>query len=172
MQLNPKLLRTLLLILSVTGFLLNAKGQQGDPPPAMPGLEINRSDLIRRISESDSTMVFKREADINGKPNYIGIAADNTSLQLVGEENYLVLAKWTYPFTMNKEAGVKAFLKMEFFALVMGDKAGYEWLLNCAAAFIKNPAKEFTDTKAFNFNRTGTFTYKPGAKALVLSFTE
>jgi hypothetical protein len=173
MPLNPKPLKIILLVLFITASILNSNAQgKGDPPSVKPGLEIKRSELIKRITESDSTMMFKRYGDVNGKPNFIGIAADKTSLQLVGEEDYLVLAKWNYPFTMNKEQGKQAFLRMEFFALVMGEKAGYEWLLNCAAEFIKAPAREFTDTKTFNFNRKGTFTYKPEAKALVLSFTE
>jgi hypothetical protein len=98
MPLNPKPLKIILLVLFITASILNSNAQEkGDPPSVKPGLEIKRSELIKRITESDSTMMFKRYGDVNGKPNFIGIAADKTSLQLVGEEDYLVFGQMELP---------------------------------------------------------------------------
>lgn len=169
-----KFLKIFFTFLSLTVLLSpSTKAQEkGDPPPAMPGLEIKRSYLIKQMQSSDSSMVFKQDADINGEQNYTGIDKDGSAMQFIGQEDYLKKAAFTFKFTTNPDVNLLQYKRMTYFAFLMGGNNCLKWVEQCSGDFLNDKTKALTNSKTFDFNRKGTYSYNPADKAIVLTFTE
>jgi hypothetical protein len=164
-----KIIITSLFLLAV---VFGAKAQRTDDPPAVKeGLQIKRWYLIKQMQSADSTMVFKQEADINGEKNYIGVDANGTSLQFLGDEERLKKIIFTFKFTTNKEINNLQYRRMAYFTSLMSGKAGLAWLDECSSFFVKAPKSAFYNTKAFEYGVKGFYKYEPADKAMLLTFT-
>ncbi|MBD1393113.1 hypothetical protein [Mucilaginibacter glaciei] len=162
---------SVLSLLTLLSFSASAQ-EKGDPPPAMPGLEIKRSYLIKQMQSSDSTLIFKEVPKIDGEESYLAVDKDGSSMQFFGKENYLKKVSFTFKFTTYKDVNLLQYKRMSYFAFLMGGDKCLKWFEHCAAEFVKDKTKFFTDKANFDFNRKGVYTYNPANKAMVLTFIE
>ncbi|MES2268209.1 MAG: hypothetical protein V4520_15720 [Bacteroidota bacterium] len=168
-----KLIRVFFSVLLLTMLSFSANTQEkGDPPPAMPGLEIKRSYLIKQMQSSDSTLIFKETPKIDGEETYSGVDKEGSSMQFLGKENYLKKASFTFKFTTYNNVNLLQYKRISYFAFLMGRDKCLKWFEQCAAEFVKDKTKFFTDKANFDFNRKGVYTYNPADKAMVLTFIE
>lgn len=164
--------RLILVFLFLTAFVFGAKAQKKDDPPAVKkGLQIKRWYLIKQMRSADSTMVFKQEADIEGEKNYIGVDADGTSLQFLGDEDRLKKIIFTFKFTANKEVNKLQYRRMGYFTSLMSGKTGLTWLDECSSFFVKDPKSAYDNVKTFEYGVKGFYKYEPANKAILLTFT-
>ncbi|MEB0261311.1 MULTISPECIES: hypothetical protein [unclassified Mucilaginibacter] len=158
----------ILLIISI-----NAIAQEkGDPPTVKEGMPVSRAHLIMRIKSSDSSMVFKQTADVNGTPHYIGIDNNGTSVEFFGEEDGLKKAVFTYKFTTNLDINSLQYTRMSYFAYLLAGKKGLTWLEDCLSEFVKDSRKPINKKEEFFLNLKGFCKYESSDKAIVVSFTD
>jgi hypothetical protein len=167
-----KFLRILFLLLSLTILFLTANAQEkGDPPVVKEGMQISRTHLIKRIQSSDSSMVFKQLANVNGKPHYVGVDNNGTSVEVFGEEDRVRKTTFTYKFTINRDVNSVQYTRMSYFAYLLAGKNGVTWLEDCLSEFVKDPQKPINKIKEFYLNLKGFCKYDPADKEIVVSFT-
>ncbi|GAA3974206.1 hypothetical protein GCM10022210_25640 [Mucilaginibacter dorajii] len=143
---------------------------QGDPPTVKPGLEIHRDSLIKIIAEAADELSFKQATDIKKLPNYIATNANQSNVQLVGQPEELILAKWMFNFNADTIINEAELAKVAWFALAMGGKNGAYWFISNLEKIKNNMNKDFTQTMIFNYNRNGTLKYIKKSKTLILVF--
>lgn len=134
------ILLSLFMCLAICGFAQNNPppvAQEGKPP-TIEDLKVagpyqglgNRLTLIKYISSSDSDFVFKRRDDVDGNPNYYASDRYSTSVELVGNDDEIMMAKWTFNFVPDKNVDFKEIERMSYFAKIIGGKDGFDWLSN------------------------------------------
>ncbi|MGY4539343.1 hypothetical protein ACVW0P_003777 [Mucilaginibacter sp. UYNi724] len=169
----PKFLRIFFTMLLLTTLSLAANAQEkGDPPTVKEGVQVSRAHLIMRIQSSDSTMVFKQTADVNGKPHYLGVDNNGTSVDVFGEEDRVKKATFTYKFITNLDVNSLQYTRMSYFAYLLAGKKGLAWLEDCLSEFVKDPRKPINKTVEFFLNLKVFCKYEPADKAIVVSFTD
>nr|WP_294950276.1 hypothetical protein [uncultured Mucilaginibacter sp.] len=175
MALNLKPAKVILLILLVLISFASARAQRTDEPPTVKELvsssfQISRTALITRIISSDSLMIFKAEGAINGVPNYIGIDNYKSYVQLIGDDNNLNFAKFTYVFTTNHDINKLQYLRMSYFVFSIAGKQGIDWFYGPSGKFSKNPVEPISEHKELGF-LNADFKYDPKDKAMSITFT-
>ena len=147
--------------------------QQGPPPTVLHligGIQMERAELISIIAKADSSMVMKQSQDLNGLPNFIGRDNFNASVQLVGRDYEIVLAKWIFVFG-DKNATMNGLTSMGYFAGSLGRQKCIDWLLAKIHEIGLDHNKPITEKKEFEFNRIAELTFDPINKTITLSFT-
>ncbi|WP_295676965.1 hypothetical protein [uncultured Mucilaginibacter sp.] len=142
------------------------------PPVVKAGLEMDRSVLIDKIAAYDSTMIFKQEGDVNGEPNFIGQDKNGNELQLIGTQDMLRIAKWTFAFSPGKELLNKNLDKMAYFVFTLGEHAGDDWFKGFVKELMSTPFEPLTANQGFNFNRKAKVEYNVKIKLFTVTFVE
>lgn len=168
-QIIKKILIYLLLLFS---FLTTRAQQSGPPPTIKAGLEVDRSVLIKKVTDHDSTMVFKQQSDLDGLPDFIGIDKYKTSLQLIGKEDELTVAKWTFAFSTDKSTILKEIDNIGYFVFVMGEQQGVDWIREMLTKITNDHYKPISEIHSFNFDRQAQFKYDPQSRLLSLIFIQ
>ncbi len=158
---------TIVLVLT----FLSGHAQDGPPPAVMPGLEINRSVLIKKIEALVPDLAFKQEKDVSNLPNYMATTS-KTAVQLLGKEDELKLAKWTCVISKDTVVNKSIIKPMSGFASILGEEQGLDWFNEQLTKINKYPLKAFIDRKTFNYNRKGELKYDPVNHVLTLFITE
>jgi hypothetical protein len=165
--------------LLVTAFLISAasitKAQEKGEPPAVKELltgafQITRNDLIAKIVSSDSLMVFKSGEDTNGYHNYVGIDNYNSNVQLVGDNNNLRSAKFTFFFTTDHDINKLQYMRMSYFVFTVAGKTGLYWFYGPSEEFSKKTTEPITEHKELEL-LNADFKYEPKDKAISVNFT-
>jgi len=155
-------------------FFLSVNAQQQGPPPTVlkfiGGLEIRRPQLISIITKSDSTMVIKQAQDLNGLPNFVGRDKFNATVQLIGKEDDIVLAKWIFIFG-DKGTTMSGLSSMGYFGGSLGAQKCLDWLLIKIHEIGNDNKTAFADKREFDYNRNAELIFDPVSKTLTLSFT-
>ena|SRR6478735_6793435 len=118
-----KVLRIFLTPLISTIISLNVSAQtKGDPPSVKEGIQVSRTYLIKQIQSSDSSMLFKQMANVNGIPHIVGVDKNGTSVEVFGEEDRVKKAVITYKFTTNLDVNSIQYTRMSYFAYLIAGK--------------------------------------------------
>jgi hypothetical protein len=166
-------LRVFFTLLSLMIISLNVSAQaKGDPPSVKEGMQVSRTHLIKQIESSDSSMLFKQMADVNGKPHYAGVDNNGTSVEVFGEEDGVKKAIFTYKFTTKLDVNSIQYTRMSYFAYLFAGKNGLTWLEDCLSGFVKDPQKPINKVEEFYLNLKGFCKYYPADKEIVVSFTD
>jgi len=148
-------------------------------PPTIEDLKVaqpkglgNRAGLIRYISSADSDFVFKRRDDVSGKPDYFASDRYSTSVELVGNDDEIIMAKWTMSFVTNNESvNAKELDRINYFAGLM-EPNHPEWFANFYKKIIGNLKEEYSETNEFaSMSRTGVLNYNPQSRKMTLTVT-
>lgn len=133
----------------------------------------DRVGLIRYINSADSDFVFKRRDDVDGKPDYYANDRYSTWVELVGSDDEIIMAKWTFNFVPHNEAAnAKELDRINYFAMIMAEPNGSEWFANFYKQFIRNLNEPYTVTKEFpRMNRVGVLDYNPEKRCISLTMT-
>ncbi|MBB5395824.1 hypothetical protein [Mucilaginibacter sp. AK015] len=166
-------LKTIVLSIISMLFVLGVNAQQkGEPPVVKEGIQVSRTHLIKRIQSSDSSMLFKKTADSNGNPRYVGVDDNGTSVEIFGEEDLVKKAMFTFKFTTNRDINSIQYTRMSYFAFLLAGKKGLTWFEDCLSGFAKNPQRPIDQVEEFYSNLKGFFKYQPADKQIVVSFTD
>jgi len=151
-----------------------------DKPPTIEELRVgpmkglgDRAGLIRYISSADSDFVFKRRDDVDGKPDFYASDRYTTSVELIGNDDEVIMARWTFNFVSHNEAAnIKELDRMRYFAMIMAEPDGAEWFVNFYKQFISNLTMPYSVTKELaRMNRVGELVYNPGKRCITLTMT-
>jgi len=122
----------------------------------------SRSDLVNGLKEIDPGFVFKQDKEVNGMPVYSATNNYNASVEIIGNDNDLKTAKWTFGISPDKAANSEGFYRMARFTQLMEGEQGVLWLTQKAKENVKgHPSDDFTETKEFIKGRVVTFDYRP-----------
>ena len=157
--------------------LMSVNAQIREDPPAVkeilsfkPGLQITRDTLIKRLLEADKTLIFKEGNEINNLPYYSATTLTNSTIQLIGKPNELIMAKWRFAFTPDEKINMGEFEKIAWFTLMIGEKRCLDWYLASFVEINKNLAKLYSDEKELYANRIAKLVYDPQGKTLTVTF--
>ncbi|MCO5934081.1 hypothetical protein NAF17_00895 [Mucilaginibacter sp. RB4R14] len=167
-----KFLRIVFTLISLIISLNVIAQEKGDPPTVKEGIQVSKTHLIMRVQSSDSSMVFKQMADVDGKAHYVGVDNNGTSVDVFGEEDRVKKATFTYKFTTNLNVNSLQYTRMSYFAYLLSGKKGLTWLEDCLSEFVKDPRKPFNKKEEFYLNLKGFCKYDPAEKAIVVSFSD
>jgi len=148
-----------------------AQGAKSDTSVVMTGLGINRNKLIQAIDYFAFGLHFKQDKDVKHQPNFTAATEDGEQVQLIGTENGLVLAKWTYTILKSNSTNTRCFNRMNAFMLYMAGQDGVNWFKERLKEISDIPTNLQLENKTFNGGRYADFTYNPGSKILLLVFT-
>jgi len=156
------------LVICITSFInvQSLKAQDG-PPKAMPGLQINRSELLKIFKEVNIDSLFFESKDVNGSTCYYNSDQTYTKVVIIGEETNLRLAKITYKFSTDTAVNRKSINKMAAFAYIFGKNAGMEWFATRFGEI--RIGVPYTSLKSFDFNRQMKFEYLIDKKSVSLT---
>lgn len=173
------ILFAILIISCFSCFAQNSPAPNSNRPPTVDELRVttikglgDRATLIKYVSSADSDFVFKRLDDVDGKPDYYASDRYSTSVDMVGQDDEVVMIKWTFNFVADNNADVKELDRMSYFATIMGEPNGAEWFANFYKKFISSPREPYTETKEFpRMNWKGVFNYSPTKRCISLTMT-
>jgi len=149
--------------LSVT--VLKAQ-QQGPPPSVAPGLEINRSELIRKLNVYNADYIFET-AKTNDKFETIkSTNKSDVTTEIYGSENDVESAACTFVFTTDTAASKSGFIKLAGFVFALTEKPGLDWYFSQIKYMNENRTSSFTHTERFNYMRRLEFVFDPKNKYL------
>jgi hypothetical protein len=171
---SQKLIKYLLVFLLFFCFIQANAQNQGLPPTVVrviEGVPVIKTDLMNEVVKYDSTMTFKKNPDEKGWPNVIGADQLRGTLQLVGDEYNIRLAKWTYTFG-DDQVNMTGLTNMGHFAFLVGKQPCVNWLIEKIKAVANDHNHAFTEDKLlFDNIIKGNVNYDPTSLTLSLSFT-
>ncbi|HZY35328.1 MAG TPA: hypothetical protein VFE53_01690 [Mucilaginibacter sp.] len=154
-----KTLTLAIILMAVSTFCLaqnNPPPPTQGPPPTIDELRVGgpvdglgkRTALISLVHLADSAIVFKQVADVNGLPDFYATDKYNTSVEITGKEDSLVMIQWTFRMIFNNGAATHEEIgRMGYFAGLIGGKEGYDWFSNIYLNFKDKPLSDYTETK-------------------------
>ncbi|UOE50355.1 hypothetical protein MTO98_04620 [Mucilaginibacter sp. SMC90] len=160
------IIRNIFLCVVVLVFGLPAYAQNGNP-----AMRLNRDVLIKKLTEADSGLVFKRDTDISLLPNFVAVDANGSQAQLIGKPDELMIVKWTYVFRADEKTNLIELQKLAWFANTLGDQEGLDWFFAQLAELGKDYKKPISEIKMFDSKRKGEISYSPKEKTLTMTFT-
>ena len=135
------------------------------------GMRLNRNVLIKKLTEADSSLVFKQDTDISLLPNFVATDANGSRAQLIGKPDELAIVKWTYVFTADEKVNLAELQKLAWFANTLGDQEGLDWFFAQLAELGKDYKKPLSEIKMFDSKSKGEISYSPKEKVLTMTFT-
>jgi len=158
-----------ILALLTFAFFLGMQGSAyAQTPPMVKELEVAdpslsmRSGLIPLLTNIDSDFVFKQGPDVDGLPMYSATDRYNTSVEIIGTDNDIKIAKWTATFTSNRDVNIKEVFRMASFVQLMVNQEAVQWFSDQFKNNIKDhPLDDYTETKEFIKGRKIRFDYNP-----------
>lgn len=183
LKFQPKINALKHLVLLTVFICLVLRGfSQNNPLPTVQGLPLsidervdglgNRSTLIKHLCELDSDFVFKRIKDVDGQHDYYANDSYNTSVEIIGEENNLVMIQWTFRMIPNNSPATHLEInRMGGFARGIGGKDGFDWLSNIYLKFKDKPLTGYSETKQLYLGRVAKFVYSPQLRKMTLTIT-
>lgn len=160
------IIRNIFLCVVVLVFGLPAHAQSSNP-----AMRLNRDVLIKKLTEADSGLVFKRDTDISLLPNFVAVDANGSQAQLIGKPDELMIVKWTYVFRADEKINLIELQKLAWFANTLGDQEGLDWFFAQLAELGKDYKKPISEIKMFDSKRKGEISYSPKEKTLTMTFT-
>ena len=131
-----------------------------------PGLEIDQNTLVRKITDFDSSMVFKPKEYAT-----VGVDKYNSRVEILSNQYSLISAKWTFVFSKSDIINLNELTEMGHFAFIMGQNQCVEWFKSQIIAAEKDITRDINVTKLFN-GRKATTIYNFKSGSFTLSFTE
>jgi hypothetical protein len=109
-------------------------------------LGIKRSELIRKIKAFDNSLEMKKGVDIDGLENYVGEDNYNNNLQIIGTNESIKSANWTFfPNRSKKRTAVSA-MRMFTVAATLSGKDGTIWVSNRIHDILDDIETDFSDS--------------------------
>ena len=126
---------------------------------------------MRYTSGADSDFVFKRRADIDGKPDYYASNRHLTSIEFEGNDDKIVMVKWTMSFVPNNEtANITELDRMSYFTMIISNDR--DWFTSFYKKIISNFKEAYTETKEFpTTSKVGVLDYNPEKRCISLTMT-
>ena len=159
-------IKNIILVAVILICYLPAHAQIGNP-----GMHLNRNVLIKKLTEADSSLVFKQDTDISLLPNFVATDANGSRAQLIGKPDELMIVKWTYVFKADEKVNLIELQKLAWFANTLGDQEGLDWFFIQLAELGKDYKKPISEIKMFDSKRKGEISYSPKEKTLTMTFT-
>jgi len=130
-----------------------------------------RKELINWAKKINPVLDFVKEKDVNGQPSYVAIDSNKTIVRLVGEENNIQWAKWTYTFTPNVELNKKLVANVVYFAYIFDKAQMPTWIQKEMKGISKDLFKEYIGKKtSLGVNKTVQLLYSVKQKEMTFSF--
>lgn len=174
MKPHLKLALALYLIISFLSF--SSKGQEKHdgriPIEIAEELGLSRTALIQWSKKINPELEFSDAGRVDGQPAYEARDQYKTIVQLVGEENLLKSAKWTYTFTSDPELNKKLVMNITYFAYIFEPKKMPEWIKKEMELVSKDLTKEYVGEKQrIGFQKMAQLVYSPKQKVMSVIFT-
>lgn len=176
MKLHSKTTLTISLMFCVSFFNFSCSSQEKHdgsvPIEIAEELGISRTGLVQWAKKVNPELEFSEAGRINGLPNYEGTDKHKTIVQLIGEENVIKQAKWTYTFTTDPELNKKLVMNITYFAYIFEPKKIPDWIKKEMELVSKDLTREFVGEKQrIGFNKMAQLIYSPEQKVMSVIFT-
>lgn len=143
-----------------------------EPIEIMEGLGLKRTEIINWAKQVNPELRFSESTPVNGLPNYEAIDENKTIVQIVGAENGVRMAKWTYTFTPDAELNKKLVMNVTYFAYIFEPKKMPEWIKKEMELISKDLTKEYVGEKQrIGFLKMAQMVYSPKQKVMSVIFT-
>ena len=120
-----------------------------DPPPDLyGGIEILRSELLKQITNRDSSLIFSEVEKVDGKPQLKATGLHGSHVEIVGTEKNIKQGKETVIiYSVNRDEYTAELARLAWFVVLTTGQPGLDWFYKQLHSFASIGSPLHTETK-------------------------